>query len=277
MRAIIHTVLLLLCVVTPRAAENKTAKQPKANTQNEQTSPCLLPPFAVKSPANGNQNECQKKTSEKQRSLVEITPSPFLVETKKSRWEEALVIATICLVLVGAVQIWFLSETVGATRNNAEAARLSAQAVLDSERAWVDIGLGPPLRKSSTDAEDSYGDYTIGIINRGRTIARIERYEFGVNAASGAWDLEGFNKVKKKFNVLLGNSDKRTIVTTINIPNQFSDWRSIQKETKKGFIRIAVFYQDVLQPTVTHESSAIYAWNVWDEEPEREEFFNVYT
>jgi hypothetical protein len=277
MRMTLLTVFLFLSTVSPRTAENKTTKEPKTNTQNEQTSPCLLPPFAVKSSTNGNQNQCEKKASDEQRRLVEITPSPLIVETKKSRWEEAQVIATICLVLVGILQIWLLLETVVATRDNAEAAKLSARAVLDSERAWVEIGLGPPREDTSDNADDSYGSYTIRIINRGRTIARVEKYEFGVNAASGAWDLEGFSKVTKKFNVLLGNSNKRTVVTTINIPNQFSDWRSIQKETKKGFIRIAVFYQDVLQRTITHESSAIYTWNVWEEQPEREELYNVYT
>src|SRR5260370_27939775 len=39
-------------------------------------------------------------------------------------------------------------EQMRIARDAAEAARLSAQAVLNSERAWVEIKLGPPLQPS---------------------------------------------------------------------------------------------------------------------------------
>jgi hypothetical protein len=275
MRTTILAVLLLLCMIDPRTTKNVAAEQSEANTQNSQAPPCLSPPLIADVPAYVNQDQCQKETAEKQRGLVEISPSPLLIESGKNSWDKALVVATVFLVFVGGFQIWFLRETVYAARDNAKAALSNAQAVINSERAWMDIDLGAP--EKDPDIDDDFGRYSIQIINRGRTVAHVERVEYGVNAASGAWNLEGFNTVNKKFTILLAQSDKPTTIITIDIPSRFSDWDSIRNETKIGFIRVAVVYRDVLKNSDLHETSAIYKWNARNEEPEREAFFNTYS
>jgi len=77
-----------------------------------------------------------------------ITPGPQMtsgdprvsLDLQGALYDKALAIATFLLVAVGAFQIFYLWRTVNATRDNAMAAKASADAIVNVERAWILLG-----------------------------------------------------------------------------------------------------------------------------------------
>jgi hypothetical protein len=114
---------------------------------------------------------------------VQITSIPTVaVNAHDSTWEILLTILTGLLVIVGGAQIIMLWRTVKATQDNAEAARLSAQGLRDSERAWVAVKrVGNP--PENWVAEVSKG-YVPGIVFEfevhGKTVVRIVESRFAL-------------------------------------------------------------------------------------------------
>lgn len=172
-------------------------------------------------------------------------------------------------------QTTHLRNSVIQGRKAADAALLNAQAVINSERAWVEIELGASEKDPLDNNDDGFLKYSIQITN-GRTVARIESFQIGADCVVGELRLEDLSCVTKNFNTLLGDGEKTT-VTNIDLGNEFSDWPSIGDATKTGLIQIAVRYRDVVEGSVLHETSAVYIYNTNSEEPERLSRFNKYT
>ena len=88
------------------------------------SSPSPAQPIDVVSP---NQGQQVRITSAPDTSLVPGKP------------DYAVWVFNTLLVIVGFLQVWLLFGTLRATRANADAARLNAQAVINSERPWLII------------------------------------------------------------------------------------------------------------------------------------------
>jgi len=90
------------------------------------------------------------------------------------------------LVGVGAFQAWFLLRTVQAARDNAIAARTNAEALINSERAWVlvdiDWRMGRVMNVNANGVEKTAVDILLACRNQGKTPCWIteKRIELGI-------------------------------------------------------------------------------------------------
>lgn len=167
-----------------------------------------------------------------------------------------------------------------AAKANAEAARLNAQAVLNSERAWVEIKLGPPLppdyRDQDQDNSADVFECSIQIENHGRTIAHVETIQIGADCVSGPFPQEPSNFITKNLHSILGSGQKETISGFT--ANSFLEWQAILDGTKRGVLRVTVKYRDVVGTSTRHETSVVYVFqNSLEDEPEKVSSLSVYT
>ena len=165
----------------------------------------------------------------------------------------------------------------------ANAAKASADAVLNSERAWIEISLGP-LEKAPWDTEEDEENKnnvffvcSIQIKNHGRTIARIESVQIGADTVDGPLPPEPLNFTTRNHHSLLGSGQKET-VGAFDAESAFADGVSIVKGTKRGILRIIVKYRDVVNASILHETSVLYVFqNSLEDEPEKVSYHSVYT
>jgi hypothetical protein len=175
--------------------------------------------------------------------------------------------------LIMIQQTRILQRQTSATEKAANAARDSAQAVLNSERAWIEIKLGPPSKDFPTD-NDSVFECSIQIENHDRTVARIESVQIGADCVDGPLSQEPLNYRMQNFHTLLGSGQSDTAAGFD--ANDFLDWKSILNGTKRGILRIIVKYRDVVEPSTLHETAAVYVFQGRLEEPERVSSLSVY-
>ncbi|MGB7729920.1 MAG: hypothetical protein WBL50_17955 [Candidatus Acidiferrum sp.] len=177
-----------------------------------------------------------------------------------------------------------LADQMAIAKKAADAAHLSAQAVLNSERAWIEIKLGPPERNDDdlpVWGEDNrvldLFECSIQIENHGRTIARIESVQVGAETVSGPLPQEPSNLTTRNLHSVLGSGQKVT-VCGFNADTGFSDGASIVNGTKRGILRIIARYRDVVQTSELHETSVVYVFqNSLEDEPEKISSLSVYT
>jgi hypothetical protein len=163
-------------------------------------------------------------------------------------------------------------------KDAADAAKFSAQAVLNSERAWVEIKI-QPVQKDPHDEDHIMADLfecSIQIENHGRTIARIESIRIGADTVNEPLPREPLNFTVTNLHSVLGSGQK-DIVGGFHA-NDFLEWKSILDGTKRGVLRITVKYRDVVETSTLHETTAVYVFqNSLDDPPERVSFLGVYT
>ena len=130
-------------------------------------------------------------------------------------------------------QLAIMQSQADAAKANAEAARLNAQSVLNSERAWIEISLEAPPH-----ANVVYVFFTcsIQIKNHGRTLARIETVQVGVDTVDGPVPERPSNSLTTNLHSLLG-SGQTEMVGVFKADHSFSppDAASILHGEKEGF------------------------------------------
>ena len=135
-------------------------------------------------------------------------------------------------------QLEIMQAHADATKGAAEAARISAQAVLNSERAWIEIKLGPPVQSDYWDYSQSNStdlfECSIEIENHGRTVARIESLQVGADTVNEPLPQEPVNFTKTNLHSVLGSGQKGTIGRFT--ADDFMDWQSILDGTKRGIL-----------------------------------------
>jgi len=164
-------------------------------------------------------------------------------------------------------------DAADAAKANADAAKLGAQAVLNSERAWIEIVLGPATQPDYPDDPQEISsdlfECSIQIENQGKTIAHIESVQVGADCTSGPIPPEPLNSYTKYFRSLLGSSQKR-IVSEFSADSSFSDGQSIVNGTNVGILRIIVKYRDIVDSSILHQTSTVYLFkNSLEDPPER--------
>jgi hypothetical protein len=159
----------------------------------------------------------------------------------------------------------------------ATAAKASADALLNSERAWIEISLEAPEpdpwnpRKSTNPLFEC----SIKIKNHGRTLARIASVEIKTDTVDGPLPESPFSGILN-LNSLLGSGQKET-VSAFNA-DDLADGVSIVNGTKRGILRIIVKYRDVVDASILHESSVLYVFQgSLEDEPDKVWSQSVYT
>lgn len=137
---------------------------------------------------------------------------------------------------------------------SAEAASKSADAFVESERAWIHAR----LRHESGDT------YYLEIANYGRTLAHIIDIRFGVNCIVPYSELnEPYgDRTGQGINLLiLPNTGFHNVRTFNEFPVIFdSDWIAIMLGTKQGIFFLTVNYKDVIGEK--HASDFIYSYRI---------------
>jgi hypothetical protein len=153
MNSLIMTVLLVVMQASmpvPRQAPDNQAhtnhNSQKKSADNQRPSAPLPVPLPVDSKIEKDTGKSQGNTNTQNTVVIR---EPVSVMVAESWWSVVYVIATVALVLVGAIGIWFARRTLRAVEEQsraavigATAANLNAQAVINSERAWILIDRG---------------------------------------------------------------------------------------------------------------------------------------
>jgi len=144
-------------------------------------------PPEVSLPRNQNQTDKQTSGREDQSVTVRSIP-PVTVHSHKDFADWVLVVSTFFLVVVGGFQILFLRWTVKATKDNANAALLSAQAVINSERPWLLLqieGIKKPYLEPVENMPKQMSYCIVFIRNYGRTPAGsfVEKAEMQIGSS----------------------------------------------------------------------------------------------
>jgi hypothetical protein len=170
-------------------------------------------------------------------------------------------------------QMAIMQSQADAAKANAEAAKLGAQAVLNSERAWIEIILGPATQPDYQDDAQSVSsglfECSIQIENKGKTIAYIESVQVGADTTTGTIPEEPVKSFTQSFRSLLGSGQKQT-VRQFNADSGFSDGQDIVNGTSIGILRVIVKYRDIVDASILHQTSAVYLFKKsLENEPER--------
>lgn len=170
----------------------------------------------------------------------------------------------------------------GVTWLTAKAALLNAQAVINSERPWIEIDLGEPEPEESDENGDSYSQhstprYSIQIENRGRTVAHIESCQIGSKSFGGEISFEEVSYRPLRVFSLLGSNQRRS-VGNITFWDEFSrdDWAAIRDGIKSAVVRIIVKYRDAIDVSKARETSVVFTWDIRNEQPERKPEWDDY-
>jgi hypothetical protein len=180
-------------------------------------------------------------------------------------------------------QTALLRQSADAARDSAQATLQSVQATINMERALVEINITAPSKTIDAETGEEFIDhndefrYGIGIINHGRTIARIISCTVWHDCFStGAFDKDAFgNSFEITRHMVLGIR-KPAIFMNIDIGKLLTDWPSVSNKTKTGMLRVDIHYEDIIQRQ-PHRTSVIYRYSPEEEGPIRLPEFNQYT
>lgn len=168
-----------------------------------------------------------------------------------------------------------LSEQTRDTKRAVEAAYLSAKAMINSERAWIEISLGAPIFDPMGENPDTGYMWSVRITNHGRTVAKVESYKIASDSVSGKLNLDVLNHRTQNYNVLLGVGENIGL-TNIDL-DDIPDWENVSNRTKTALFHIVINYRDVVDSSAERETSALYVYNQNLEEPERVSTYNKYS
>jgi len=168
-------------------------------------------------------------------------------------------------------------------RDAATAAKASADALLNSERAWIEISLGPPEKDPWDTEEDKENENnvffacSIHIKNHGRTLARVESVQIATDTTDRPLPEKPWNGTTLNLNSLLGSGQQET-VGAFDADRDLADGKSVVNGTKRGILRVIVKYRDVVDASILHETSVLYVFqNSLEDEPDKVWSRSVYT
>jgi hypothetical protein len=164
-------------------------------------------------------------------------------------------------------------------RDAATAAKASADALLNSERAWIEISLEAPEEDpwNRKNTANVFFECSIKIKNHGRTLARVESVQIGTDTIDGPLTEQPWSGTTLNLNSLLGSGHKET-VGEFDADRDLSDGISIVRGIKRGILRIIVKYRDVVDASILHESSVLYVFQgSLEDEPDKVWDRSIYT
>jgi len=278
---------LTICLVStprPSPANQKTADNTQQNAQPNKHVAKPSPSPTPSTSEDATQNTANQKSAD-----IATNPNVHAIRIvsypPRSAGETVALLCTILLTVAGVIGIIVaictlrtLEKQAEAAKISADAAKLNAQAVINSERAWIEIDLGAPEpEEPDENGDDDYSRYSIQVENRGRTVAHIKDCLIGSRAFGGEIRFEEVGYRSLRVFSLLGSNQRRS-AGTVSFWDEFSrdDWAAIQSETKSAVVRITVKYRDAVNASESRETSVVFTWNARNERPERMPAFDEY-
>jgi hypothetical protein len=127
------------------------------------------------------------------------------------------------LVILGFPTLFFIGVQSVLLRRSADAALLNAQALVNSERAWV------LAKVSSPERSHTVFDYTCSLHNHGRTPARVERLSFNVVYPETLKELPDYG---------IHDGDELPIMLAPNEPWKFGNFNPSFSVTEEGWKKV---------------------------------------
>lgn len=216
-------------------------------------------------------------------------PKPVKVTEMPSPdwWYRTYIIATLALVVFGGLgvryairtlkaiemqgrtmegQLATMKEQSAAIAKSAEAAKQSADVLINTERAWLHAEV-----ETSTEQRlmtpSAYADHTVTIMNYGRTVGEITGYR----AVPGT--IESIDQVLERGQTIAAGEDGRRFLAPgqrqaglyrFNVKQLFENlgiWNDIGRNTENGVIIIEIRYCDVLDRKTVRSSRFVYRYD----------------
>jgi len=162
-----------------------------------------------------------------------------------------------------------------ATSDAAIAAKMSSDALINSERAWID---GEISRFVNLVVR-----HRLKIVNHGRTPVQIVSYEirFGPLVEGTEFSPERLsNSSVRNLHAFLG-SGKEQNLEDFDLDDLFAEQRDISESVGKGAFYVAIKYADVIAGSpgrrLLRETSFVYHYDALVSAIERISWFNKYT
>ena len=287
----------MLAVIPVRPVQ---ARQASHTTKKHEQIATNSSPATVSPPAGRDSNTQPSKDPQQSLKVSEL-PSVTVNPAKRDWADWGIWAFNGLLVVVGGLQVWLLKRTFGAinrqvnlmekqteilrqsvdvAQKEADVALKNVQAMISSERAWIDIELcaipKQPTNSVLDEPPNELFECAIQIQNHGRTAARIESVQIGIDTLDGPLPSEPITSKIKYIHALLG-SGKDAEVGRFDA-NRFSEGASIVQGTKTGILRIVVQYRDVVAELKSRSTSVMYLFQrSLEDEPERISAYTKYT
>lgn len=163
-------------------------------------------------------------------------------------WEDAA-LATWWLVGVGILGTFAALGTLLYVRRSADAAFLNAQALINSERAWVDIEIIPQVHTPTI--------YDLKITNHGRTPALVFTFDVGAESsplgtflwsAAKTFDATkaSYKKLGESVRIFLRQATDQTTPAAVDLSHAFIKWDAVRNGQESGLVYFKVAYLDVI-------------------------------
>jgi hypothetical protein len=245
----------------------------------------LIVAIALQTPPVSNQQETPPE--QKQRSTENSQPTTSInaptapqenKTAKQSQWWPPpplwdIYWPTLALVILAGIGAKIalatlddIKEQTAATKKAADAASMNAQALIASERAWIDLELTP-----QTDAPSMYD---LKITNHGRTPALVLTYTVGTQSYPPdeyLWSTaKTFDMMKASYKkladlrVFLKQSDSHSANAVTDLSHAFLAWDAVRNGQQSGLLYFGVSYLDIVSGTEAtrepRESAAIFSF-----------------
>ncbi|HLW98692.1 MAG TPA: hypothetical protein VKR82_08610 [Candidatus Acidoferrales bacterium] len=199
---------------------------------------------------------------------------------------------TFGLVLLGCVASWIALRTLGDlrqqtknTKGAAEATLLNAKAIINAERAWIDGDLTRGLPVSDPGWEEiSVSEYTLRIINYGRTPAYIQAWKIGTGCLER--ELDKFSRgnlersARKEIHMFFPPEQHPKELARFNMAEYFNDWIGVMSGTKTGVFEMTIEYFDIIsgegKSRQLRETYFAYSYNTTEGRFRRLDWLNEY-
>jgi hypothetical protein len=164
---------------------------------------------------------------------------------------------TIGLVIAAGIAAWYARRTLSVieaqskdTGKAATAALKNAQAIVNAERAWIDIEMLPVNPPPDGLAKR---EYNLQVFNRGKTPGYIVDWVIGVGCQELDFPLHNFTEGML---TQIGSEGVRRFIppnqpinelATFDLVAYFgTDWKDVIGAKKRGFVEISVHYSDIV-------------------------------
>jgi type II secretory pathway pseudopilin PulG len=157
------------------------------------------------------------------------------------------------------------------------AAKRSADAIINSERAWVD-GEFAPSEDISNPGDFSHMTYVLTITNQGRTPAQILNWQITIDAYNHETEEARKTKshnTKRNLHALLASNGVHTVGEEFRLADYFENADAALLGIETALISITIEYRDLVTGSnLPHETSLRYSFQ--NGNLERISQFNVY-
>jgi hypothetical protein len=162
------------------------------------------------------------------------------------------------------------------------AAKRSAEALINSERAWVEGKLAEPQKDFLTLDSGSPYNYQLRISNVGRTPAHVIEWEIEIGSVDPAFRELPENlshKLRKELSLFLPPGESEPLGTH-DLPEYFKDWDDILSGNKTGVFRATLKYHDIFSGSGVsrepRETTFVYSYSSLEDDFVRLNRMNVY-